>query len=192
METAAVAEADKYPDFVLRKRLKNVYNNSQMNWVDIVVIILLILSFIGGLKEGVVKTLSSLVAMLIAIPLAGLSYGLIASLLSFLPGNNLENFLGFFITMGIITVILHFIFFIPRKIIGAIWKKGVLFRVLGGVCNLVGSMIGIAVFVLIIQAYPIFDWLERWVSGSGVLSALVNAFSFIQVMLPEAFKGTIL
>jgi hypothetical protein len=51
METAAVAEADKYPDFVLRKRLKNVYNNSQMNWVDIVVIILLILSFIGGLKK---------------------------------------------------------------------------------------------------------------------------------------------
>jgi len=163
-----------------------------MNWVDIIVIILLILSFLGGLKEGVVKTLSSLVAMLIAVFLAGLSYRLLASLLSFLPGDNWENFLGFFITMGIISVILHFILFIPRKIIGAIWKKGVLFRVLGGVCNLVGAMIGMAVFVLIVQAYPIFGWLERWVSDSGVLSALVHAFSFIQLMLPDALKGTIL
>jgi uncharacterized membrane protein required for colicin V production len=163
-----------------------------MNWVDIVVIIVLVLSFLGGLKEGVVKALSSLVAMLIAIFLAGLSYLIIASLLSFLPGDNWENFLGFFITLGIITAVLHLIFFLPRKIIGAIWKNGVIFRVLGGVFNLLGTMIGMAVFTLIVQAYPIFDWLETWLSNSGILSALVNVFSFIQVMLPAAFKGTFL
>jgi uncharacterized membrane protein required for colicin V production len=167
-------------------------HNTSVNWVDIIVIILLILSFLGGMKEGAVKTASSLVAMLIAIPLAGLSYRLIASLLSFLPGDNWENFLGFFITMGIITVILHLIFLLPGKIIGAIWKKGVFFRVLGGALNLIGTMIGMAVFTLIVQAYPIFDWLERWVSSSSVLSALVDAFGFIQIMLPAAFKGTLL
>jgi hypothetical protein len=58
--------------------------------------------------------------------------------------------------------------------------------------NLVGAIIGMAVFALLVQAYPIFDWLSRWVSDSGILSALVNAFSFVQLMLPEAFKGTIL
>lgn len=163
-----------------------------MNWVDIVVIILLILSFVGGLAQGAVRAASSLVALIIAIPLAGYSYRLLASLLSFLPGDSWENFLGFFITMGIIIAVLHLIFFIPRKIVGKIWTAGVFYRVLGGVFSLLGAIVGMVVFALVVQSYPIFDWLARWVSDSGVLSGLVNAFSVIQFMLPAAFKVTLL
>jgi len=160
-----------------------------MNWVDIVVIIILILSFFGGLKEGAVKNFFSLIALIIAIPLAGLSYYLIAAILSFLLGTNWENFFGFFITMGIISVILHLIFLLPRKIVQKIWKKGILFRLLGGVLNIVGASIGMAVFTLVLRAYPIFDWLERWVSSSSILMWLVDKFGFVQAMLPEAFQN---
>ena len=162
-----------------------------MHWFDIIVIIILVLSFLGGLKEGAVKTFFSLVALIIAIPLAGLSYHLIATLLSFLPGTNWENFFGFFITMAIISVILHFIFFLPRKIIQKIWKKGMLFRLLGGALNILGAIIGMVVFTLVLLAYPIFDWLERWVSSSGILASLVDAFGFVQSMLPEVFRQVI-
>jgi uncharacterized membrane protein required for colicin V production len=151
-----------------------------MNWVDIIVIILLVLGFAGGMKEGAVRAFASLIAVVISIPLAGLSYRLIASLLSFLPGENWENFLGFFISLGIITAILHLIFFLPKKLIGAVWNKGILLRILGGGFNLLGGMIGMV-------AYPIFDWLERWVVSSGVLSTLVDGFGFVESMLPEAF-----
>lgn len=159
--------------------------------VDIIVVILLILSFLGGMKDGAVKTGSSLVALIISIPLTTFSYKVLASLLSFLPGENWGNFLGFFITMGIISLILHIVFFLPRKLIGAIWKKGVFFRLLGGALSLVGAIIGMIVFVLLVQTYPIFDWLARWVSGSDVLAGLVNAFSFVRLLLPEAFKSSI-
>jgi len=81
-----------------------------MNWLDIIVIIILILTFIGGMKDGAIKVFFSLLATVISIPLAGLSYRLIASILSFLPGTNWENFFGFFITMGIIIAILQLIF----------------------------------------------------------------------------------
>jgi uncharacterized membrane protein required for colicin V production len=158
-----------------------------MNWVDIVVVILLVLSFIGGMKEGAVRAFASLIAVIISIPLAGLAYRLIGSLLSFLPGENWENFIGFFIAMGIITAILHLIFFLPRKLIGAAWNKGILLRLLGGVFNLLGGMIGMVVFVLVVRAYPIFDWLARWVSSSGVLSTLVDGFGFVESMLPGIF-----
>ena len=161
-----------------------------MNWVDIVVIIILILSFVGGLKDGAVKSFFSLVALIIAIPLAGLSYHLIAAVLSFLPGTNWENFFGFFITIAIISVILHFIFFMPRRITQKIWKKGILFRLLGAVLNIFGAIIGMTVFALVLVAYPIFDWLERWVSSSGVLMWLVGKFGFVQSMLPEIFRKT--
>ena len=60
-----------------------------MGWiVDIIVIIILILSFVGGLKDGAVKSFFSLLALVIAIPLTGLSYRLLATILSFLPGTN--------------------------------------------------------------------------------------------------------
>ena len=160
-----------------------------MSWlVDVFVIIILILSFVGGLKEGAVKNFFSLVALIIAIPLTGLSYHLIAAVLSFLPGTNWENFIGFFITIAIISVILHFIFLLPRKFLQKIWKNGCLFRLLGGVLNLVNASIGLTVFALVLRAYPIFDWLERWVSSSGTLMWLVDKLGFVQTMLPEVFR----
>ena len=160
-----------------------------MNWVDIVVIIILILSFLGGMKEGAVKNFFSLVALIIAILLARFSYSLIANLLSFLPGTNWENFFGFFITMGIISVILQLIFLLPRKIIQKIWKKGILFRLLGGVLNIFGASIGMVVFMLVLRAYPIFDWLERFVSDSAILMWLAENIGFVPAMLPEAFQN---
>lgn len=161
-----------------------------MSWVvDILVIIILILTFIGGLKEGAVKNFFSFVALIIAIPLTGLSYHLIAAILSFLPGINWENFFGFFITMGIVSVILYFIFLLPRKLIQKVWKRGCLFRLIGGILNVVGAGIGLTVFALVLRAYPIFDWLENWVSGSGVLMWLADRFGFVASMLPEVFRN---
>jgi uncharacterized membrane protein required for colicin V production len=162
-----------------------------MTWVDIIVVILLVLSFLGGLKEGAVRNFSSLLAIVIAIPLAGLAYRLIAGLLSFLPGTNWENFLGFYITLGIIYVIIYFIFFLPRKLVGAVWKKGILFRLLGGVLSLLGAIIWLVLFTLVVQAFPIFDWLDRWVSNSAILTAFVDTFGFVRAMLPEIFRRVV-
>ena len=158
-----------------------------MNWVDIIVIILLVICILGGMKDGALKSFFSLLVIITGIPLAGLSYHLAANILSFLPGDNWENFIGFFITLGIISVILHFIFLLPRKFTKTIWKKGMLFRLLGGIFNILGGMIGMVVFTLVLQAYPIFDWLERWVNSSDVLASLVDALGFVESMLPEVF-----
>lgn len=159
-----------------------------MNWVDIIVIILLVISFLGGMKDGAVKNFFSLLILIIAIPLTGLSYRLIAAILSFLPGTNWENFIGFFVTMVIISIILHVILFLPRRITQSIWKKGILFRLLGGAFNILSAIIGMVVFTLVLLSFPIFDWLERWVSGSGVLTSLVDSFGFVESMLPELFR----
>ena len=160
-----------------------------MIWVSIIAVLILILSFFGGLKEGAVRHFFNLVATIIAIPLAGISYWLIAKVISFLPGENWENFIGFFIALALISAILHFVFFLPRRIGQKIWRRGCLFRLIGGILNVVNASIGMVVFTLILLAYPIFDWLARWVAGSGVLVSLVSIFSFVQVMLPEAFQN---
>ncbi|MFH1646939.1 MAG: CvpA family protein [Chloroflexota bacterium] len=158
-----------------------------MNWVDILVIIILVLSFLGGLKEGAVKQFFILLATVIAIPLAGLSYRPITSLLSFLPGTNWENFIGFFITLAVFTLILQLAFLIPRKIIQKLWKKGVITRTLGGIFGLLNAIIGFVVFPLVLYSFPIISWITDNVANSAILPALVNGFGFVQSMLPALF-----
>jgi len=160
-----------------------------MIWVNIIAVIILIFSLLGGLKEGAVKHFFNLIILIVAIPLAGLSYRLIAAILSFLPGTNWENFIGFFIALALVSVILHFIFLLPRKIIQKIWKKGALFRLLGGALNIVSASIGMVVFTLAVGAFPVFGWLERALTNSSVLAWLVERLSFVQAMLPEAFQS---
>ena len=156
-------------------------------WVNIIVAIVFFFSLIGGLKEGAVKNFFSLIAVLIAIPLTGISYHLLSSILSFLPGENWGNFIGFFITLAIISVILHFIFFLPRKLTQKAWSKGFLFRFIGGVFNILNSAIGMVLFTLVILAYPIFGWLEEALIGSSILTWLVVNLSFVKSMLPDIF-----
>jgi len=160
-----------------------------MEWlISLFVLFILLVSLLTGLKEGAVKHFFNLVAVLIAIFTAGLAYHLIAGLLSFLPGDNWEGFIGFFITFGIVTAIMHLAFLLPRRIINKIWKRGLLYRLLGGALNAVNASIGLVVFALLLNAYPIFGWLARWVAGSSIMSSLVSAYGFVQAMLPEVFR----
>jgi len=159
-----------------------------MIWVNIFASLILFFSLIGGLKEGAVKQLFSLIALLIAIPVAGISYHLLANLLSFIPGENWENFIGFFIMLVVISVILHFVFLLPRKILQKAWKQGLLFRLIGAAFSIFNAAIGMVVFTLVLGAYPIFGWLEQAVTGSVILNWLVSQLSFVQSVLPEVFR----
>jgi uncharacterized membrane protein required for colicin V production len=161
-----------------------------MAWVvSLIAILILVFSFFGGWKEGAVRQFFNLVLLLIAIPLAGLAYGVAAGLLSFLPGENWENFVGFFITLAVISAILHLIVLIPRRLIQKIWRQGLFFRLLGGVLNALNAAIGLVVFTLVLFTYPIFDWLARWVAASSVMAALVDGYPFVPLMLPPIFRG---
>ena len=160
-----------------------------MIWVNIIAIIILFFSLLGGLKEGAVKHSFSILALIIAVSISGLYYRLIAIILSFLPGTNWENFTGFFIALGLTLAILHLIFLLPRKIVQQIWKRGLIFRLLGGAMNVLNTSIVMVVLTLALGAYPVIDWLARAVTHAGIPVRLVEHLSFVQAMLPEVFRA---
>ena len=160
-----------------------------MIWVNTIAVIILFFSLLGGLKEGAVKHFFSLLALIIAIYISGFYYWVIATIISFLPGTNWENFIGFFIALGLTTVILHLIFLLPRKIIQKIWKRGLIFRLLGGALNVFNAGTGMVVLTLAFGTYPIIDWLARAVTSAGIPVWLVERLSFVQTLLPEAFQN---
>ena len=159
-----------------------------MIWVSIIAVLILFFSLIGGLKDGAVKSFFSLIALIIAIPLTGISYHLLANVFSFLPGENWGNFVGFFVTLVLISIILHFVLFLPKRLTQKAWNRGVLFRLIGGILNILNTAIGMVLFALLVQAYPIIGWLEQAVAGSSVLTWLVVQLSFVQAMLPEVLQ----
>ena len=123
-----------------------------------------------------------------AIPIAATFFHLLATILSFLPGDDWNNFIGFFITLSFITVLFHIAFFLPRRIIQKVWNKGLLFRLLGGALNVLETAIGLAVFTLIVRAYPIIDWLERAVTDSSATTWLVTHLGFVETLLTNALR----
>jgi uncharacterized membrane protein required for colicin V production len=159
-----------------------------MIWVSIIAALVLFFSIIGGIKEGAVKQFFTLLATLIAIPIAGLSYEVLAGWLSFIPGQNWENFIAFFVMMAVVGILLYFAFIIPGRMFQKSWDVGILYAVLGAVFGLFNAAIGMVVFALVLNAYPIIDWLANAVSGSGVITWLVSLFGFIQGVLPEVFR----
>lgn len=158
-----------------------------MVWVSILIsilaIIILFFSIVGGIKDGAVKSFFSLAILIVAIRIAGMYSHLIADILSFLPGNNWEGFIGFFIALALVSIILHLILLLPRRLIQKIWNKGFLSRIIGGALNLCNSAIGMVVFVLLIQSYPVIGWLEQAVVSSSVLVWLAVHLNFVTALL---------
>jgi uncharacterized membrane protein required for colicin V production len=159
--------------------------------VDILLTLVLIFSFFGGLKGGAVKGFFGLIGLLIALPVTGAMFRIVAVLLTFLPGENWENFFGFYITLAIVSIITFLIFLIPRKLLQAVWNGGLLSSLIGGIFGVISAAIGLAVFVFLVRTFPIMDWLVSVVNGSSVLTWMATYLNFVQFLLPEVFQRVI-
>ena len=162
-----------------------------MIWVDVIVVLILFFSFVAGLKGGAVNGFFSLLTLIVAIPVAGTFYGFLASYLSFLPGEDWGNFLGFLITFIVASIILSLIFWIPRHFINFAWNSGCLFSLLGGIFTLANAALGLTVIVILFGTFPVIPWLNNLFADTTILSWLVERLGFIRyLLLPVVFQST--
>jgi len=161
-----------------------------VNWLDFIIAIILIASILGGLKDGAFKSTGLLVATLVAIPLAGLSYRLPSWALSFLPGTDWEGLLGFGIAFGLIRWLLETPVSIERWLTGEKRQaKGPLNRTIGGTANLLAVAMGVLLFSLAVTAYPVLSWLSSAILDSRLVVLLESRLGFVPAMLPHMFKA---
>ncbi len=151
--------------------------------VDIIAVLILIFSFIGGLKRGALKEFFGLLALIVAIPLASLFYGYVISWIFFVGDSVWRPFLAFLITMGIIMVLLLLIFWIPRHFLDNAWDAGFFWSLLGGIFAILNSALGLVLLVSLIDIYPVLPWLDDIFSSSQVLNWLVNTIGFFVMTL---------
>jgi uncharacterized membrane protein required for colicin V production len=156
--------------------------------VDIIVTLILIFSFIGGLKNGAVKELFSVLCTLTAIFISGAVYGLLVSLLQFISDFNWRSLLGFFITYVIVSIVLFLIVLLPRKLLEGLWRGGILSSALGGIFNIMNASIGVVLFCTLLQAYPGLPFVSDAIGSSGMVSWLMRYLQFVQLLLPVSIQ----
>jgi len=124
-----------------------------MNWIDAVILILLILAAVGGFINGFVKEVASLAGLILGI------WGAI-KFSEFTAGKLYEWFdmtgqyvgvIAFVVTFICIVIIIHFIGVIADKLVSAI-ALGFLNRVLGLVFGLLKSVLIMSVIFAVLNA----------------------------------------
>ena len=124
-----------------------------MNWIDLIIVIILIISLVRGFIDGFVREVASLAALILGI------WGAIR-FSSFTAGKLYDWFdmtgqyvglIAFLITFGVIVIIIHFIGIIADKIIDTV-SLGFLNRILGIVFGLFKSVLIMSVFFVILNA----------------------------------------
>jgi membrane protein required for colicin V production len=127
-----------------------------MNWLDAVIVVILILGLVNGFINGFVKEVASLAALILGI------WGAI-KFSTFTAGKLYDYFdmtgryvgiIAFLVTFGIIVVIIHFIGILADKIVNAA-SLGFINRILGIVFGLLKSVLIMSVVFVILNAIEV-------------------------------------
>jgi membrane protein required for colicin V production len=124
-----------------------------MNWIDLVIVVILILSMFSGFINGLIREAASLAALILGIWGAIKFSGFTAAKLYdyFDMNGHYVGIIAFLVTFGIIVVIIHFVGVIADKLADAA-SLGFVNRLLGIVFGLFKTVLIMSVFFVILNA----------------------------------------
>ena len=155
-----------------------------MNWLDIVIIVYLVLSVLGGLMQGLIRTVLGLAGLILGIYLAGRYYVTLGSWLP-IANESIANVVAFAIILVGIIILAGIIAFFVRRVLRLV-MLGWVDKLLGAVFGLIlgGLMCG-AVLALLTHFFSI----EGTVSGSWLATFLLDRFPVVLALLPDEFDS---
>ena len=155
-----------------------------MNWLDIVILVILVINVFVGLRIGIIKAVLSMVGVIVGVILAGRFYVPLGEQLTFIQQAGVANIVAFIIILvGAMAV---------ASILAALLKRTVSAVMLGWV-----NYLGGAVFGLVLGAVFCSALLATWVKffGSGLVTesflagVLLDKFPMILALLPSEFDA---
>ncbi len=154
-----------------------------MNWLDIVIIVIILISTLRGLKDGLIKTLLSLAGLIVGVILAGRYHAALAERLTFIPQSSLANIVAFAIILVVVILI--------ASIVAAVLRWTVSMVMLGWLNHLGGAAFGFitgAIFCgALLAVWVKFLGTQGPVAGSALAPLLLDRFPMILALLPKEF-----
>jgi membrane protein required for colicin V production len=156
-----------------------------MNWLDILILIVLIVSIVMGLKTGIIKIFFVIAGGVIGVFLAGRFSDSLADRLAFISSPDIAGMVAFAIILIGVMII--------AAILAAVIKWATSAVLLGWVNYLGGAVLGLilgAIFcAALLTMWVNFEGSGTAVSGSVLARFLLNGFPFILALLPSEFDS---
>src|SRR4030042_2371819 len=146
-----------------------------MNWLDIVIIIVVVSLGIAGLREGIIRTLFGIAGLIGGIFLAGRYYDELAERL--FPSGAIWGNIAAYAIIAIATLVV-------AGVIGWLLAKLVNFAALGWLDKVMGFILGVviggllfaAILAIVLHFGDYYPGMEATISQSAIASFLVTAF----------------
>ena len=155
-----------------------------MNWLDILIIVTLVVSFIGGLGTGLLRGVMSLAGLIVGIILAGKYYPTVAGWLGFIPSEDIANVVGFILILSLVMIIAGILGQILKSVASAI-MLGWLDRLGGAVLGLFMGFISWSIFLALWAKFFGGDWIAH----SALAQVMLDKFPLILSFLPTEFDA---
>ena len=155
-----------------------------MNWLDIIIVIALASGTLAGLWQGFVKTLFSLVGLIVGVIMASNFYEALSGKLTFISNPGIANIVAFAIILLAVMAIAAIIAAVLRAILKAI--------MLGWADRLAGAVLGFlfgAIFIGGILAGFARFFGEGAVTESLLAGILLDKVPLVLAFLPREFDS---
>jgi membrane protein required for colicin V production len=155
-----------------------------MNWVDVVIIVYLVLSIISGFAQGLIRTLLSIIGLIVGILLASHFYKQLGNILTFISNRDLANIIAFVVILLVVMGIAVLIASILRSIIKAI-MLGWIDRIGGAVAGLILGALSVSAILAIVVKYTS----TSLITDSKLAAFFLDKFPIVLGLLPGEFDN---
>ena len=156
-----------------------------MNWLDIVVIVLIVIPTFIGLSRGLIKAVLSLAGVIIGVILAGQYHDTLGSQLTFISQTDIANIVAFAIILIGVMIIAGVTASFLKSIVSAI--------MLGWVNQLGGAAFGFALGAIfcgaLLAIWAKFLGVSGAIAESALATLLLDRFPLILALLPSEFDA---
>ncbi len=154
-----------------------------MNWLDIIIVVIVVIAIFTGLRTGIIKMALSLAGLIVGVILAGRYYISLSEQLFFIPQADVAEGVAFAVILIGVMVITSILAALLRWIASAI--------MLGWVNHLGGAVLGLVLGVMLCSAllaiWVKFFGVDKVITESSVTSMLLDRFPAVLALLPEEF-----
>ena len=156
-----------------------------MNWLDIAILVILVITAFTGLRRGLIKSVLSLAGLVIGIFLAGTLYTYVAGFLTFIKQDGIAEIVAFILILVVVMVIAAVLASLLKWLVGLVML---------GWANRLGG----AVFGLILGAISAGALLTLWgnflgtpdvFAESNFAGVLLDGFPMVLALLPSEFDA---
>lgn len=156
-----------------------------MNWLDIVILILIVVPILIGLKNGLVKAAFTVAGMIIGVILAGRFSTPLGEAMTFFPDPGWAKIAAFAIILIVVMVVAAIAAKLVTNVLKAIMLNWV--NRIGGA--VLGLVLGFIFCGAILSIWVQFLGAGDTVSNSALANFLLDKFPIVLGLLPAEFDG---